>query len=208
MVLSHDASKPVTAERDMAGTTPTDWLDEGLAVLASDGPDGLTIDELCRRMDLTKGSFHHHFDGYADFKARLLRHFEAEGTTDIIETVEAEPTPEAKLRRLLAVVEAYSHRAERDPEITIRAWAQHDEAVREVQARVDERRVEYVRSLCRDAGVGEDRVDRLAAMLYAVIVGSEQMQPPIRGGDLRSLFDEWLDHCGLDGPDSPDGGAR
>lgn len=45
-------------------------------------------------MELAEGSFHHHLDGADDFQSRLLRLFEAEGTGEIIETVEAEPTPD------------------------------------------------------------------------------------------------------------------
>lgn len=177
----------------MSQTTPTDWLDEGLAVLAVDGPDGLTIEALCRRLDVTKGSFHHHFDGYADFEARLLEHFESEGTVEIIEQVEREPTAAAKLRHLLDVVVAASREAEKDPEIAIRAWAQHDESVREVQRRVDERRIEYLRSLCREMGLDDARAERLSDLLYTVIVGCEQMHPPIRGERLRALFDACLE---------------
>ncbi len=195
--IARQVEQVVDEETGMSRTTPEDWLDEGLAVLAVDGPDGLTIDGLCRRLDVTKGSFHHHFDGYPDFESRLLEHFEDEGTHEIIETVEREPTPEAKFRRLLDIVVEYSRRQEHDPEIAIRAWAHHDEAVREVQERVDERRVEYVRSLCREMGFDDDLAERLSNLVYAVIVGCEQMHPPIRGDNLRALFDECLDHYDL-----------
>jgi len=188
----------------MTRTTPTDWLDAGLAILATDGPEAVTIDELCSRLDVTKGSFYHHFDGYADYETRLLEHFETEGTQEIIETVESEPTSEAKLYRLLDVVVAASRQAESDPELAIRAWAQQDEAVRAVQERVDDRRIAYLRSLTTDI-VDDDRADSLATLLYAALVGCEQLHPPLRGDQVRSLFDEILRGYGLPPTDHRDG---
>jgi hypothetical protein len=32
----------------------------------------------------------------------------------------------------------------------------------------------------------------MARHLYAILVGSEQMQPALRGEDLQALFDEYL----------------
>ena len=48
------------------------WVREGLTVLAEMGPDGLTIDELCRRLNLTKGSFYHHYANRSMYIKALL----------------------------------------------------------------------------------------------------------------------------------------
>ena len=38
-----------------------DWLERGLNLLAEEGSEALTIDSLCQRFGVTKGSFYHHF---------------------------------------------------------------------------------------------------------------------------------------------------
>lgn len=52
------------------------WLNEGLKVLAEEGAAGIRIDRIAARLHLSKGSFHHHFDGAEGYKKALLAHFE------------------------------------------------------------------------------------------------------------------------------------
>ena len=49
-----------------------DWLDFALQVLAKNGPDGLSIERLCKSAKRTKGSFYHHFADQQRFVAELL----------------------------------------------------------------------------------------------------------------------------------------
>jgi hypothetical protein len=56
--------------------------------VADDGPSGLRIDRLCRRLGVSKGSFHHHFAGAGDFKQALLAAYEAL----VVEALNRSPT--------------------------------------------------------------------------------------------------------------------
>ena len=161
-------------------------------MLTHAGPQGLTIDALCQQLAVTKGSFYHHFAGYDDFKASLLTFYEQEGTLQIIDQLADIPTPQGKLKQLIEIIVATSTRFVVYPEIAIRAWGLHDRAVREVQMRVDSRRLAYVQSLCQEITGDARQAQLMSQMLYAILVGSEQMQPPLRGDDLRALFDEYL----------------
>ena len=47
--------------------TSTDWLNAGQSLFIKDGRKSLAISALCKKLDVTKGSFYHHFksmDGY------------------------------------------------------------------------------------------------------------------------------------------------
>ena len=177
----------------MARKTKEDWLRTGVTALIEAGPDGLTVDGLCRRLDVTKGSFYHHFDGYDDFKMRLLAYFEQEGTLNIIDVVEeTADTPQARLHRLLDIIVRHSRELEHNPEVVVRAWARQDEAAAAVQTRVDRRRIAYVESLCQQLVGDAETAKRMAQLLYAILVGCEQLQPPVQGDGLRALFDEYL----------------
>lgn len=176
----------------MTRKTKRDWLIAGTELLAAAGAQGVTIEALCQQLQVTKGSFYHHFEGQEAFKENLLAFYEEEGTLDLIERLADVPTPLEKLRRLTEMVVAASTAFVAYPEVAIRAWALQDEAVRVVLMRVDGRRLDYVRSLCLEITNDQQHSLIMARHLYAILVGSEQMQPALRGEDLRALFDEYL----------------
>ncbi|GIH93075.1 TetR/AcrR family transcriptional regulator [Planobispora siamensis] len=167
--------------------TKQDWLDEGLVILASLGAPALTIELLCERLGLTKGSFYHHFRGMPGYRTALLDHFEARFTTSLIDVVESEPhLPAAvRLERLIDLVGRTGDSA--DLEVAVRAWAQQDEQAREVQERVDRRRTEYLRVLWEQRG-GEEP-DTMARLLYLILVGAGHMVPPLTFKEIREVYD-------------------
>jgi AcrR family transcriptional regulator len=176
----------------MARKTKRDWFVGGVQILVAQGPQGLTIDALCQQLQMTKGSFYHHFGSYDEFKQQFLAFYEQEGTLDVISQLAELPTPKEKLHQLLAIVVSYSTKLAQNPEIAMRAWALQDTAVRQTQSRVDGRRREYVQSLCTEITGDAALAATIAQLLYAVLVGSEQMQPPILANELQHLFDECL----------------
>jgi hypothetical protein len=69
--------------------------------------------------------------------------------------------------------------------------------VREVQTRVDARRLAYVEALLLEI-LGDPIEAKIKAQLtYSILVGAEQMQPPIVGADLRALYDAFLPLIGI-----------
>lgn len=170
--------------------TKLDWLETGLDILAAEGAPAVTIDRLAERLGLSKGSFYHHFGSTGAFRTALLAHFEASHTTRLIDTVEQDPAAGAltKLNGLLELVLAGPDSA--DLEIAMRAWALQDDEVRAAQERVDRTRTEYLQVLCH--GLAEegdvDDPDRLARLLYVILIGAGQLQPPIPSAELRELY--------------------
>ncbi len=181
----------------MARKTQHDWLNMAVQVLGETGFKGLTIDVLTRRLGVTKGSFYHHFGSYQGFKTRFLKFYEEEGTLAIIETAEEAGTPQEKLLRLFEVIVSSSSAASTRPEVALRAWALQDDSVRQVQQRVDEQRINYVRALLCQMMGNEQKALTAARLLYAILVGAEQMHPPITGVDLQELSDEILRFYGV-----------
>ncbi|WFB05969.1 TetR/AcrR family transcriptional regulator [Streptomyces sp. LX-29] len=165
-----------------------DWLQTGLGVLAQDGARALTIERLCAELDLTKGSFYHHFKGIAGFKADLLAHFEAEHTSQFIAGAESAGAPAPRrIRRLLDLV--LDDKDDSDGlEIAIRAWALQDAEVRALQERVDRLRVDYLRTLWRELGGPEADVEPMARLLYLILVGAQQVVPPLSVPELRDVY--------------------
>lgn len=167
------------------------WFDTGLSLLVAEGPHALTVEALCRRLSVTKGSFYHHFQGYDSFRSGLLAYVEREGTLEIIERAEEASTPRDKLRRLLDVIVALLRQSEWDPEVAIRAWALQDTDARALQERVDRRRIAYVQGLWEQMGSDAPQAEARARLLYAILVGSQQMMPPANADELQALFDAY-----------------
>lgn len=173
-----------------------DWYIIGVQLLGDVGPAGLTIEALCQRAGVTKGSFYHHFGGIEAYKLALLAFYEEEGTLDIIAQLAAVPTPQAKLQQLIDIVVETSTHPTNQAEVVLRAWAVQDAAVREVQQRIDGRRLAYVQGLLVEMGQDEATAETLALLMYAILVGGEQMHPAVVGTQLGELFAIYLQVVG------------
>jgi AcrR family transcriptional regulator len=164
-----------------------EWLEVGLELVATEGAPALTIERLTDQMGVTKGSYYHHFGSAAGFKTALLEYFEAQFTARLIEAVEREPgvEPGKKLVHLLRLVLSDPDNAAL--ERAIRAWALQDPDVRATQERVDKARTAYLTELCRGMKPDVDP-DRFAQLLYLILIGAEQILPPIARTDVQEIY--------------------
>ncbi|MFC5034882.1 TetR/AcrR family transcriptional regulator [Streptomyces sp. DSM 41987] len=165
------------------------WLAEGLALLAEQGAPAVTLDRLCERMGMSKGSFYHHFGSMPKYRRGLLSHFEAEHTTAIIDAVQALAELPARERLGRLVVEAIKDTGP-DLEIAMRAWAKQDPEAASVQGRVDATRIAYLRDLCHEAG--HPQPEQMATLLYVMWIGAAHLMPPLPGAQLRGLYEAML----------------
>lgn len=159
----------------MSRKTKRDWLQVGVEILGQAGAQGITIDALCNRLQLTKGSFYHHFGSMEGYKLALLDHYAAEGTLDIIKQVEQVPTPEGQLVTLIDTALASYEQTPINAETMLRAWGMQDADVRAVLERVDAQRVAFVEGLCLQITGDPARASLIANTLYALLVGGEQL---------------------------------
>jgi AcrR family transcriptional regulator len=172
----------------MAMVSKRDWLEAGLAIATRDGIRALTIERLCAGLGLTKGSFYHHFKGIRGYKSDLLAHIEAEHTGRFIADAEAAgASGHDKIQRLLDLV-LEAHAGSRDLETAVRAWARQDAGVRAFQERVDGMRVDYLRTLWLELGGRPEEAERMAMLLYLILVGAQQVVPPVPAEELRGVY--------------------
>lgn len=180
----------------MARKSQRDWFIAAIYLLADGGPAAITIDALCQQLQVTKGSFYHHFKNYDDFKVSFLNYYEEAGTLNIIERLQKRPSAREKVYGLLDIIVAETS-GTAVPEVQLRGWALQDAVVREVQTRVDERRLAYVEELLLEILGDATEAKRKAQLLYVILVGAEQMQPPILREELRALFNDYLTMLGI-----------
>jgi AcrR family transcriptional regulator len=166
-----------------------DWLEAGLAAL-EEGPNSLRIDRLCRRLNVSKGSFHHHFAGTRDFKQSLLIAYEnlvVESLDQAINQTEG-ASPQATLASLTAAITNPQGFYRPELEVAMRAWAFSDPEVRSVQERVDLRRLESLQAIW--SGIYSDPAEaRTAALVpYLVAIGATLAQPPTPSEELQRVY--------------------
>jgi AcrR family transcriptional regulator len=189
---SHGTHIPYhTVWYNMLVPTKSDWLKVGLAAVAEDGANGLRIDRLCRRLGVSKGSFHHHFAGAGDFKRSLLGAYEdlvVESLDQAIDQTEG-VTPQAALAGLTAAITKAPGFYRPELEVAMRAWAFSDAEVRAVQERVDQQRLESLHRIWSKI-VDDPAVAYTAALLpYLVGIGASLIQPPTSPAQLQRVYE-------------------
>ena len=153
-------------------TTPrASWVDEGLRALASGGPDAVRVEALARQLGVTKGGFYWHFDGRRELLDAILDRWEQASIDEVIERIEAGGgDPRARLRRLFAI--ASSSRGFPRADLAVRDWARREPRVARRLRRVDNRRLDYMRSLFAGFCADADEVEARCLITMSLFVGS------------------------------------
>jgi AcrR family transcriptional regulator len=152
-------------------TPRTSWIDEGLRALGVGGPDAVRIEKLAQALGVTKGGFYWHFDDRRALLDEMLDAWERAGVDAVIEQVEeAGGDAKARLRRLSAIGVASDELLQL--ELAIRDWARRDKAVARRLRRVDNRRMEYMRSLVSDFCPDDGEVEARCMLAFSLWIGN------------------------------------
>ena len=172
------------------------WIEQGLTALAAGGPDAVRVEVLAKQLGVTKGGFYGYFADRDALLAAMLDTWERESTDEVLDRVEREGgDPKAKITR--AGLLTFSSDRLLPIDLAIRDWARRDETVAHRLRRVDNRRMDYMRSLfrtfCTDAAEVEDR----CLLGFSLWIGSNfiaadhdgRSRAEVIQGAFRRLFD-------------------
>ena len=150
-----------------------EWINAGFRALVARGPEGLRVEPIARELKATKGSFYWHFKDFPALQSAMLDYWEDAATHRIIARLEALPKGMPRLRALAEAVNM-SHEAQggAGAEAAIRAWGQAFEPAGAAVARVDARRLDFLRDCLTDIGAESPE---LPALIYAAHLGLEQL---------------------------------
>jgi AcrR family transcriptional regulator len=149
------------------------WIDEGLRALAAGGPDAVRIESLAKALGVTKGGFYGYFDDRRALLEEMLDAWERAMIDEVIERVESEGgDARAKLRRLFALASSSDARVLLGVDLAIRDWSRRDKKVAKRLRRVDNRRMEYMRSLFGAFCPDEDEVEARCMVAFSLFIGS------------------------------------
>lgn len=132
-----------------------DWLDEALNVLATEGNRLLTVETLCNRLGVSRGSFYWHFKSKDEFLSSIVDHWIGQSTMRI--TKELSSVELSARDRLLKLIEFIQQDEYCKHELPIRLWAIKQPNTLDSIESMDRKRYEFVRALFEEIGfTGED----------------------------------------------------
>jgi AcrR family transcriptional regulator len=173
------------------------WIEEGLRALSAGGPEAVRIEVLAQALGVTKGGFYGYFANRDELLTEMLDRWEREVADAVIEQVERDGGDgRARLARLFAIV-GTSADPVRSPllDLAVRDWSRRDPTVAERLRRVDNRRMEYLRSLFATFCPDPDDVEVRCMLTFSVRIGAYVVaadHPGRTRSDVLKLTGEWL----------------
>jgi AcrR family transcriptional regulator len=131
------------------------------------------IEALAEGLGVTKGGFYWHFDDRRALLDEMLDAWERVGVDEVIEQVEAAGgDARDKLWRLWRLASEESIGDLMEIDLAVRDWARRDEAVAERLRRVDNRRMDYMRSLFGAFCPDEDEIETRCLIAFSLWIGN------------------------------------
>ena len=151
-------------------TPKSAWIEAGLGALADGGPDAVRIDPLAKALGVTRGGFYWHFDDRQTLLVEMLDSWERAAIDEVLERVERRGGgPRLKARRAGALTLS----EELLPvDLAVRDWARRDPSVADHLQRVDNRRMEYLRTQFRAICSNQDEVEARCLIAFSLLIGS------------------------------------
>jgi AcrR family transcriptional regulator len=157
-------------------TPPSAWIEEGLRALAAGGPDAVRVESLARVLGVTKGGFYWQFNDRQALLEEMLDAWERMSVDEVIERIESQgEDARAKLRRLSRIASSPYDLLGTDPlsiDLAIRDWARRDQRVARRLRRVDNRRMDYLRSLFGTFCDDQDEVEARCMLFFSLWIGN------------------------------------
>ncbi len=154
-------------------TPRSQWIEAGLRALAAGGPDAVRIEPLAQALGVTRGGFYWHFADRRALLDEMLDTWERASTDEVIERVERQGGDvRVRLRRAGALT--FSDWL-LPIDLAVRDWARREPTVAERLRRVDNRRMDYLRSLFGAFCSDPDDVEARCMLAFALAIGHHFM---------------------------------
>ncbi len=136
------------------GLTRLDWVAAGQALLIDGGIDAVKLQRMTERLDVTTGSFYHHFRNLDEFLCALADYYGSKQAQRLIDQArDAVGTdPDAVLRESTTL---FGRGSMRQLNIAMRAWAHRDQRAAAAVRRFDRVLMGILDQLFLDMGFDE-----------------------------------------------------
>jgi AcrR family transcriptional regulator len=182
---------PITKPKRTEVNQPrTAWLEAGLALLSNIGPQAITVEQLCKSVGRSKGSFYHHFADVNVYGNDLVSFWEQRDTESVMRMVDLSASAWHKRQTLAGLSLSLDGSTER----AMRQWAASNAVVRNRVEAIDQLRIAYLASLIDEINGHTDPADALdlARIEYAAFVGLFYVLPSGQRTDLTRMLRRFL----------------
>jgi AcrR family transcriptional regulator len=131
-----------SASQPKARLTRQDWIEAAIELLSSAGVGAVSVEQLAASLDVTRGSFYHHFRDREDLLKGMLDYWAQRWTYEVRDQIAALSLDPATT--LLALMRAIRKNRAADYDAPFRAWALHDPLARRVVEQVDRVRLALI----------------------------------------------------------------
>ncbi len=156
----------------------------GLEELSESGFEGIKIDRLCKRLDISIGSFYHHFTNIDDYVDKLVESWEAMMHQHLVEALDSEGNPDQRLRSFHERVLDMPPRLE----VVIRAWSFGREKVTKILDKMDKKRMRMLSSQFMEMGYPTEDAKLLAEVEYTAYLGVQMLCANRNKASARKLY--------------------
>ena len=167
------------------------WLKLGITTIDQKGWKELKINELCKQLDVTKGSFYHWFKSKNDYEWQVLEFWKQRFTNSFIELAEVGKGSKQKLALLgrQCIDGAISGNR---LEFEINAWSFQDDKVKAFVTSVYEKRYNYLVKLLSDIYSDKIEIKKHALILYSLVIGVDLFYRQLSLEELELIFSDYL----------------
>ncbi len=165
-------------------------MQAGFRVLAEEGIKALTVDRLCRRLGVTKGSFYWHFNGMPSYRTALIETWAAVRDEDRDFDKLAGLPPRQRLSAMMTSLVGPRHRM---LERAMREWARSEVAVAEAVHASDRRVIAAVRRAFLDDGFDPVGAEMRANAAFAAGIGFVHLAGVRPGVPTAAQREQFLD---------------
>jgi AcrR family transcriptional regulator len=181
--------------RKPARISPLDrasWIKGALAALADEGPAGVRVELLAKKLQVTKGSFYWHFKDRRDLVDAVLEEWKEGRIRDIRKQTVAQPGEELTvLRHTIDIYSSGRNRKGLPIELAVREWAQRDARAAAVVEQVDAERLACSARLFAALDVPAGEAAARSVLLYAYVFGFSLMRCDRFAPDVAAVKD-WI----------------
>lgn len=147
-----------------------DWVKAAFYTLSESGVTAVRVEVLAKRLGVTKGSFYWHFKNRQALLDELLEKWRSEQRVMKRVDVMGGTAKEKLLNLLDSVPRDMPRDSAGATELAVRSWARNDVKAAQTVAKIDEQRIEWVKSYFMDLGYDAKVAESRAFLTYGYIM--------------------------------------
>jgi AcrR family transcriptional regulator len=157
-----------TSLREVGAQGRDAWIEAALDVLGEEGIDGVRVEAIARKLQITKGSFYHHFEDRDALHEAMLERWRQRLVVRVIEHLEAIGDPDERFHQLMHAPYELA-RADRDLDLAVMLWARRDGRAAAALDGADRIRTEFIARALVACGVDPQEAPARACLALAFL---------------------------------------